>query len=51
MLDGYIHDGFCGISLVIASVFSVMCDLWSLAETEDRGGGVKERSTKKLLTE
>jgi len=42
---------FCGISPVIASVFSAMYDLWSSAETEDGGGGVKERSVKKLLTE
>lgn len=39
---------FCGISPVIASVFSVLCDLWSSVETEDGGRGVKERSVKKL---
>lgn len=43
MVDRYIHDGFCGISPVIASVFSVMCELWSSAEKEDRGGDAKEK--------
>lgn len=40
LVSGYVME-FCRISLLIASIFAMMCELLSSAEREDGGGGVK----------